>query len=114
MYWQSNGDYLAVKVECYAKIKKSTYPGFELFCIKERGIPIEFYNLDELDTMATEEHFMTTSIEWDPTGRYVVTSVTSVHEMGNVFNVWTFDSRVLYRISRDRFYHRTCYLDLDI
>ncbi|XXG72936.1 hypothetical protein AAC387_Pa07g1925 [Persea americana] len=56
--------------------------------------------------MATEEHFMTTSIEWDPTGRYVVTSVTSVHEMGNVFNVWTFDSRVLYRISRDRFYHR--------
>ena len=29
-----------------------------------------FYNLDELDTMATEEHFMTTSIEWDPTGRY--------------------------------------------
>ena len=31
MYWQSNGDYLAVKVDRYTKTKKSTYTGFELF-----------------------------------------------------------------------------------
>lgn len=154
MYWQSNGDYLAVKVDRYTKTKKSTYTGFELFRIKERDIPIEvlelenkndkiiafawepkghrfaiihgdgprpdvsfysmrspnhvgrvfklatikgkqanslywspigrfiilaglkalngqleFYNVDELETMATGEHFMATDIEWDPTGR---------------------------------------------
>ncbi|KAL6964896.1 Eukaryotic translation initiation factor 3 subunit B [Sarracenia purpurea var. burkii] len=154
MYWQSNGDYLAVKVDRYTKTKKSTYTGFELFRIKERDIPIEvlelenkndkiiafawepkghrfavihgdsprpdisfysmrsthnagrvsklatlkgkqanalfwspagrfiilaglkgfngqleFYNVDELETMATAEHFMATDIEWDPTGR---------------------------------------------
>ncbi|KAL6008103.1 Eukaryotic translation initiation factor 3 subunit B [Asimina triloba] len=154
MYWQSNGDYLAVKVDRYTKTKKSTYTGFELFRIKERDIPIEvlelenkndkiiafawepkghrfavihgdnprpdvsfysmrsahnagrvsklttlkgkqanalywspsgrfiilaglkgfngqleFLNVDELETMATAEHFMATDIEWDPTGR---------------------------------------------
>jgi uncharacterized protein with WD repeat len=36
MYWQSNGEYLAVKVDRYTKTKKSTYTGFELFRVKER------------------------------------------------------------------------------
>ncbi|KAE9456073.1 hypothetical protein C3L33_12014, partial [Rhododendron williamsianum] len=126
MYWQSSGEYLAVKVDRFTKTKKSTYTGFELFRIKERDIPLsthnagrvsklttlkgkpanalywspagrfillaglkgfngqlEFYNVDELETMATSEHFMATDVEWDPTGRYVATSVTSVHEMEN-------------------------------
>ncbi|KAK9113958.1 hypothetical protein Syun_020755 [Stephania yunnanensis] len=189
MYWQSNGDYLAVKVDRYTKTKKSTYTGFELFRIKERDIPIEvleldnkndkiiafawepkghrfavihgdsprpdisfysmrtaqhtgrvsklttlkgkqanalfwspagrfillaglkgfngqleFYNVDELETMATGEHFMATDVEWDPTGRYVATSVTSVHEMENGFNIWSFSGKLLYRIPRDHFF----------
>ena len=29
---------------------------------------LEFYNVDEGETMATGEHFMCTDIEWDPTG----------------------------------------------
>ncbi|KAH6809358.1 translation initiation factor 3B1 [Perilla frutescens var. frutescens] len=152
MYWQSNGDYLAVKVDRYTKTKKSTYTGFELFRIKERDTPtevvelenkndtiiafawepkgqrfavihgdinnprpdvsfysmrsgrvsklttlkgkqatalywspnghfivlaglkslngqLEFYNVDELETMALAEHFMATDVKWDPTGR---------------------------------------------
>ncbi|KAK6918126.1 Translation initiation factor, beta propellor-like domain, partial [Dillenia turbinata] len=189
MYWHSNGDYLAVKVDRYTKTKKSTYTGFELFRIKERDIPIEvlelenkndkiiafawelrghrfaiihgdsprpdvsfytmrsgnntgrvvklttlkgkqanalywspaerfiilaglkvfngqleFYNVDELETMATAEHFMATDIEWDPTGRYVATSVTSVHEMENGFNIWSFNGKLLYRILKDHFF----------
>ncbi|KAL3516745.1 hypothetical protein ACH5RR_023647 [Cinchona calisaya] len=189
MYWQSNGEYLAVKVDRYTKTKKSTYTGFELFRIKERDIPIEvlelenkndkiiafawepkghrfavihgdnprpdvsfysmrtahntgrvsklttikgkqanalfwspagrfivlaglkglngqleFYNVDDLETMATAEHFMATDIEWDPTGRYVATSVTSVHEMENGFNIWSFNGKLLYRILKDHFF----------
>ncbi|WOH14507.1 hypothetical protein DCAR_0934026 [Daucus carota subsp. sativus] len=189
MYWQSNGDYLAVKVDRYTKTKKSTYTGFELFRIKERDIPIEvlelenkndkiiafawepkghrfavihgdnprpdisfysmrsgtntgrvsklttlkgkqanalfwspggrfiilaglkgfngqleFYNVDDLETMATAEHFMATDIEWDPTGRYVATAVTSVHEMENGFNIWSFHGKLLYRIMKDHFF----------
>jgi len=30
---------------------------------------LEFYNVDELETMETGEHFMATDIMWDPTGR---------------------------------------------
>ncbi|MED6203662.1 Eukaryotic translation initiation factor 3 subunit B [Stylosanthes scabra] len=189
MYWQSNGDYLAVNVDRYTKTKKSTYTGFELFRIKERDIPIEvlelenkndkiiafawepkghrfaiihgdnpkpdvsiysmrtaqntgrvsklttlkgkqanalywsptgrfivlaglkgfngqleFYNVDELETMATAEHFMATDVEWDPTGRYVATSVTSVHEMENGFNIWSFSGKHLYRVLKDHFF----------
>ncbi|XP_023007597.1 eukaryotic translation initiation factor 3 subunit B-like isoform X1 [Cucurbita maxima] len=189
MYWQSNGDYLAVKVDRYTKTKKSIYTGFELFRIKERDIPIEvlelenkndkiiafawepkghrfavihgdnprpdisfysmrsthnsgrvsklttlkgkqanalfwspsgrfiilaglkgfngqleFYNVDELETMATAEHFMATDIEWDPTGRYVATAVTSVHEMENGFNIWSFNGKLLYRVLKDHFF----------
>jgi len=157
MYWQSNGEYLAVNVDRYTKTKKSTFTGFELFRIKERDIPIEvlelenkndkiiafawepkghrfavihgdnpkpdisiysmrtaqntgrvsklttlkgkqanalfwspagrfivlaglkgfnglleFYNVDELETMANTEHFYATDVEWDPTGRYTI------------------------------------------
>ncbi|KAL0003545.1 hypothetical protein SO802_017326 [Lithocarpus litseifolius] len=189
MYWQSNGDYLAVKVDRYTKTKKSTCQGFELFRIRERDIPIEvfelenkndkiiafawepkghrfaiihgdnprpdislysmrsvnntdkvkklttlkgkrantlfwspagrfiilaglkgyngqleFYDVDELETMATAEHFMATDIEWDPTGRYVGTAVTSVHEMENGFNIWSFNGKLLYRISKDHLF----------
>ncbi|CAM8982840.1 unnamed protein product [Rhodiola kirilowii] len=190
MYWQSNGEYLAVNVDRYTKTKKSTYTGFELFRIKERDIPIEvlelenkndkiitfawepkghrfaiihgdspkpdisfytmrssghstgrvtklttlkgkqanalfwspggryiilaglkgfngqleFYNVDELETMATAEHFMATDIEWDPTGRYVATTVTSVHEMENGFNIWSLNGKLLYRILKDHFF----------
>ncbi|KAH0451085.1 hypothetical protein IEQ34_021777 [Dendrobium chrysotoxum] len=189
MYWQNNGEYLAVKVDRHTKTKKSTTTGFELFRIKERDIPIEvlelenkndkivafawepkghrfaiihgdgprpdisfysmrtaqnvgrvsklatlkskqanalywspagrfvvlaglkgfngqleFYNVDELETMATGEHFMATYIEWDPTGRYCATSVTSVHEMENGFHIWSFNGKLLYRIPKDQFY----------
>ncbi|GFY90394.1 eukaryotic translation initiation factor 3B-2 [Actinidia rufa] len=189
MYWQSNGDYLAVKVDRYTKTKRSTYTGFELFRIKERDIPIEvlelenkndkiiafawepkghrfavihgdspkpdvsfysmrtthntgrvsklttlkgkqanalywspagryiilaglkgfngqleFYNVDELETMGVAEHFSATDIEWDPTGRYVATSVTSIHEMENGFNIWSFNGKLLYRILKDHFF----------
>ncbi|RLM87570.1 eukaryotic translation initiation factor 3 subunit B-like [Panicum miliaceum] len=188
MYWQSNGEYLAVQVDRYTKTKKSTYTGFELFRIKERDIPIEvleldnkndkiiafawepkghrfavihgddpnpdisfycmqaantsrvsklttlkskeanalywcptghfiliaglkgftgkleFYNVDELETMATGEHFMATDIKWDPTGRYVATVVTAVHEMENGLQIWSFSGKLLYKLSKDHLY----------
>ena len=31
----------------------------------------KFYNVDDLETMATAEHFMATDVDWDPTGRQV-------------------------------------------
>nr|GEW07784.1 protein NRT1/ PTR FAMILY 6.3-like [Tanacetum cinerariifolium]GEW45613.1 protein NRT1/ PTR FAMILY 6.3-like [Tanacetum cinerariifolium] len=56
MDWQSNGEYLAVKVDRYTKIKKSTYNGFELFRIKKRDKPIGVCELD--NNMTRLLHFL--------------------------------------------------------
>ena len=65
---------------------------------------LEFFSADEMETLATAEHFMCTDVDWDPTGRYVATSVTAVHAMENGFNVWSFNGQLLYRLPRDRFF----------
>jgi len=187
MYWQSSGQYLAVKVERFTKTKKSTYTGFELFRVCEKECPmevlelenksekivafawepkghrfaiihgdgprpdvsfytmqdklgrvkkigtlkgksanqifwspmgksvvlaglkalngqLEFFNVDDFETLATNEHFMCQEVEWDPTGRYVATSVTSVVSMENGFHMWAFNGKLLYKTLRDRFF----------
>jgi len=37
--------------------------------------------------------------------RYVATVVTSVHEMENGFNIWSFNGKHLYRRLKDNFFH---------
>jgi len=65
---------------------------------------LEFFNVDEFETLASAEHFMCQEVEWDPTGRYVCTSVTSVVSMENGLNVWQFNGKLLYRMMKDRFF----------
>ncbi len=65
---------------------------------------LEFFSADEMETLATAEHFMCTDVDWDPTGRYVATSVSAVHAMENGFNMWSFHGQLLYRLPRDRFF----------
>lgn len=70
---------------------------------------LEFFNVDEFETLASAEHFMCQEVEWDPTGRYVCTSVTSVVSMENGLNVWQFNGKLLYRMMKDRFFKvRVC------
>ena len=38
---------------------------------------IQFWDADENTLLASEEHYACTNVEWDPTGRYVVTCVSS-------------------------------------
>ena len=47
---------------------------------------------------------MATDVEWDPTGRYVTTAVTGVHQMENGYHTWTFNGRLLYKQTRERFF----------
>lgn len=64
------------------------------------GLP-EFYDVDNLQTIATGEHYMVTNVEWDPTGRYVSTSVSTANEIQNGFNIWSFYGRLLYSMPND-------------
>ncbi|KAK9924080.1 hypothetical protein M0R45_032468 [Rubus argutus] len=61
MYWQSNGEYLAVQVERHTKTKKSTYTSFELFRMKERDIPIEVLELENKNDKII-------AFSWEPKG----------------------------------------------
>ncbi|KAK9824494.1 hypothetical protein WJX72_010811 [[Myrmecia] bisecta] len=65
---------------------------------------LEFFNADDFETLNAAEHFMCTDIDWDPTGRYVATSVTSIHQMENGYNIWLFNGELLYRTPKERFY----------
>mmetsp|Transcript_31210 Transcript_31210/g.99522 ORF Transcript_31210/g.99522 Transcript_31210/m.99522 type:complete len:709 (+) Transcript_31210:505-2631(+) len=86
LFWSPNGRFLV------------------LAGLKAMNGQLEFFDADEMETMATGEHFMATDIDWDPTGRYVATSVTSVHQMENGFNMWSFHGKLVYRLPRDRFF----------
>ena len=57
---------------------------------------LEFFNVDEFEPMSAAEHFMCTDVEWDPTGRFVATSVGHIHQMENGFIVWLFNGTELH------------------
>ena len=45
---------------------------------------LEFYDTADVVCMNQAEHFMATDVEWDPTGRYVATSVSWwAHKVSN-------------------------------
>eukprot|EP00124_Ichthyophonus_hoferi_P003302 Ihof_evm2s279 gene=Ihof_evmTU2s279 len=57
---------------------------------------LEFWDAEDNLSMAQGEHFMATNVEWDPTGRYVATSVSYWrHQMENGYKIWTFQGRLV-------------------
>ncbi|KAI3890991.1 hypothetical protein MKW98_007296 [Papaver atlanticum] len=89
MYWQSNGEYLAVKVDRYTKTKKSTYIGFQLFRIKERDIPIEVLELENKNDKIMD-------FAWEPKGlRFAV-----IHEESSRTNISFYSMRTATNIGR--------------
>ncbi|CAD7701705.1 unnamed protein product [Ostreobium quekettii] len=76
IFWHPQGDFLAVKVDRHTKTKKTIYTSFELFCIRERDIPMEVLELPN-----KTEKVLTFS--WEPEGhRFVI-----VHGEGPRYNV---------------------------
>lgn len=47
MVWQSNGDYLGVKVTRHTKSKKTMYNNIELFRLNEPGVPVEMLDMKD-------------------------------------------------------------------
>lgn len=65
---------------------------------------LEFIDTSDFTTMNSGEHFMATDIEWDPTGRYVMTAVSWWgHKVDNAYWMWSFQGKLMKRFQLDRF-----------
>merc|ERR1711918_185083 len=66
---------------------------------------LEWWNVDEMQMVQQDEHFMATDIDWDPTGRFVVTSVGAWrHSMENGYIVWSVLGKKIHSIRKDQFW----------
>jgi translation initiation factor 3 subunit B len=65
---------------------------------------LEFFNVQDGETMALEEHSMATDVEWDPTGRYVTTYVSFWRsQVENGYKIWTFYGKLLHQELKEKF-----------
>uniref|UniRef100_A0A646QC55 Eukaryotic translation initiation factor 3 subunit B n=1 Tax=Hemiscolopendra marginata TaxID=943146 RepID=A0A646QC55_9MYRI len=65
---------------------------------------LEFIDTADMTVMAQTEHFMATDVEWDPTGRYIITGVSWWgHKVDNAFWLWSFQGKLLQRHPLERF-----------
>jgi len=65
---------------------------------------LEFFDVNDMTTMANEEHVMCTNVDWDPSGRYLTTTVSSwLHQLDTGYNLFTFSGRLIYKVLKDRF-----------
>jgi len=65
---------------------------------------LEFIDTSDFTSMGSGEHFMCSDVEWDPTGRFVVTGVSWWrHKMDNAYWLWNFQGKILRRSSVEKF-----------
>uniref|UniRef100_A0A672K607 Eukaryotic translation initiation factor 3 subunit B n=1 Tax=Sinocyclocheilus grahami TaxID=75366 RepID=A0A672K607_SINGR len=63
-----------------------------------------FVDTSDCTIMYIVEHYMASDVEWDPTGRYVVTSVSWwSHKVDNAYWLWTFQGHLVQKNNKDRF-----------
>jgi len=64
----------------------------------------EFVDTADMTTMNMGEHYMATDVEWDPTGRYLMTGVSWwAHKVDNGYFIWSFQGKILQRHPLDQF-----------
>lgn len=70
LHWQSNADYLCVKVDRHSKSKKSLATSLEIFRVREKGVPVEVVDSIK-DTVI--------NFAWEPKGdRFVIITTAEV------------------------------------
>ena len=65
---------------------------------------LEFIDTNDFTIMNSTDHYQTSDVEWDPTGRYVVTAVSNWKtSVDNGYWIWTFQGRILKRVNLNAF-----------
>lgn len=66
---------------------------------------LEFFNAETKETMAVEEHFMATSVEWDPSGLYCASVVSAWRQsLETGVSIYNFHGQKVHSRLRDQFY----------
>lgn len=68
------------------------------------GGALEFIDTNDFVIMNTTDHFQTSDVEWDSTGRYVVTGVSCWKTKNDTgYWIWSFQGKILKRVNLDNF-----------
>jgi len=66
---------------------------------------LEFFDVNNLETIANEEHPTCTNVEWDPSGQFVATHVSYWrHQLDTGYNIYSFTGKLLYKVLKDKFF----------
>ncbi|RWS22359.1 Eukaryotic translation initiation factor 3 subunit B-like protein, partial [Leptotrombidium deliense] len=75
-----------------------------LAALRSLNNSLEFVDTSDFTVTTQSEHFMATDVEWDPTGRYVVTAVSWwAHKGDNAYWIWSFQGRLIRKHPLDNF-----------
>lgn len=100
IYWSPKGRFVVV-----ATVSVQQHSDIDFYDLDYEGEKPEEINLAaNLMLMNTEDHYGMTDIEWDPTGRFVVTSASMwTHQMENGYKIWTFSGTPLAEQPTEKF-----------
>lgn len=68
------------------------------------GGALEFLDTNDFTIMNVADHYQMSGIEWDPTGRFVVTGVSSLKsKIDTGYYIWSFQGKILRRVMKEGF-----------
>uniref|UniRef100_A0A7S1TCY0 Eukaryotic translation initiation factor 3 subunit B n=1 Tax=Compsopogon caeruleus TaxID=31354 RepID=A0A7S1TCY0_9RHOD len=66
---------------------------------------LEWYNVNELESWGSGEHFLCTDVEWDPSGRFFASSVSCQRNgMDSGFKIWSIHGKELEHTGKEKLY----------
>ncbi|KAB0793644.1 hypothetical protein PPYR_13264 [Photinus pyralis] len=68
------------------------------------GGSLEFVDTQDFVIMNTTDHYQASDVEWDPTGRYVITAISNWKtKVDTGYYMWSFQGKILKRVNLDKF-----------
>ena len=95
-----------IKERLFTHINFSPHGKYGIFhSPKSMSGTMEFYDFDNCEYLGQGEHFMMTDMQWDPTGRYLATSVSyHEHQSENGFIIWSFLGKMIHNLKVEKFW----------
>ncbi|KAL0484841.1 translation initiation factor 3 subunit Eif3b [Acrasis kona] len=73
--------------------------------MRSASVPLEFYDVDDVEMVGLGEHFGMTNAQWDPTGRYFCSYVSAhFRSQENGYILWTFLGTKIDQTTFDKMY----------